>query len=227
MAVYLYNNAEGGVHGTTVTTGNSGGISGDALTVSLGTGGTCTYNSGIAHSGNYSIQITPGGTTTCYVTYTFSSSGPLTARAYVYLTAYPSAATQLVSFVNANLVADIALTNTGRFVTQDSAGTQDTSPVGTFLPLNTWVRLELTVIVGTATTNGYVGMSAYTGDTVTSPLYAYSNPALNTTTSPVTFFRVGKGSASGTWSTMYIDDIQVLDQRSIGPVSTLPAAWLG
>ncbi|MER7167036.1 alkaline phosphatase D family protein [Micromonospora sp. NPDC000207] len=62
MAV-LVNSFDGGAAGTTVTTGNSGGTSGDSFTLTQSvSGGICTYSSTGAAHGPLCMQVTTGGT---------------------------------------------------------------------------------------------------------------------------------------------------------------------
>lgn len=88
----LYNNAEGGTNGTTVTTLNSGGTSGTAWD-SILTGGSSTAIFDNTHArDSLSYKVTNDGTNTIYLSWS-SSLGTVSeawGRAYIYLTANPA-----------------------------------------------------------------------------------------------------------------------------------------
>ena len=225
--IFKQNTAEGGTDGTTVTTGNSGGASGDAFsTVSVGTG-TITYTNTLAHTGAYSINISPGSGTASSFQYNFNVNlniQRMSVRAYVYLTAFPSTGTQWLTIGNTGNAAVIAIGSNGRPFVQDGTGTNNTSL--TAISLNTWLRLELTAVVGDTTSTGTIVANIYNGDDITNPVYSYSSTARNTTTAPLTYALIGKATNSGSWATMYIDDFTVTDAPLPIPINTAIAPWV-
>src|SRR5438067_677165 len=63
VALPISNSAEGGTNGTTVTTGNSGGGSGDAFSaVNIGTTGAVTFDSSASAHGGLSYAFSTGAT---------------------------------------------------------------------------------------------------------------------------------------------------------------------
>lgn len=81
MALPLANNAEGGSDETTVTTGNSGGASGNAWdNVNLGTGpGSIVFDSALASEGSFSYRFDQPGTHTVFGVYWSDNGGSIGA----------------------------------------------------------------------------------------------------------------------------------------------------
>lgn len=227
LPFFACNTAEGGTNGTTVTTGNSGGASGTAFgEVVLGTG-TVTYSTEQVHSGAYSIKIVSGSGSAARVRHTVPLAANifrLSATAYAYLTGYPTAAKQWLYFSNySSNIANLGMNSAGRPILQDGTATQNTGTSS--LPLNTWLRLEVTVIVGATSTTGTIIANIYDGDSYTN-LYSYSSSARNTGTDPLSYVVLGNGSNTGDWSTMYIDDFTITDAPLPVPINTALAPWM-
>src|SRR5215467_10547633 len=90
----LVNSAEGGTNGTTVSTGNSGGASGNAFDALLTTNATVAYDNAHAHSGALSVKFATAGTAANWAVEWTTSMGTLSQvwfRLYVYFTANPAA----------------------------------------------------------------------------------------------------------------------------------------
>jgi len=86
---------------------------------------------------------------------------------------------------------------------------------------------ELAADVGpTGSGDTSIWVAVYLGDDTTSPIYAYSTLAASSTTANMGTVRMGKVSNSGTWGTMYIDDLVVQsDVTTIGPANTASSNW--
>lgn len=226
LPFFRRNTAEGGSEGTAATPANSGGASGTAFSsVTTGTG-SIVFSSEQAHTGMYAYKIAPGSGSNAYVHYFFSSAINLmrvSANAYVYLTAYPSASTQWLCIGQTNVCGNFCLGSNGRPFVQDNVGTVNTGTSA--LPLDTWLRLEITVEVGTTSSNGTIIANIYDGDSST-VLYAYSSTGRNTGTTPLTYASIGKVSNAGDWATMYIDDFTVTDEPAPVPINTALAPWV-
>src|SRR6266566_5403775 len=109
MALPLNNNAEGQGSGTTVTTANSGGGSGDAFDEAIiGANMTETFDNGQpAHGANaYKDALTSTATAITYLGWTSTSIGSavvdLWGRVYIYANRVPATSTvRLIQFFNA------------------------------------------------------------------------------------------------------------------------------
>jgi len=227
MAINFYNTAEGGTDGTTVTTGSTGGGSGTAMTLTTAGTGSLTFSTDVAHNGSLSYKLTPGSGSNCSVGWGVSGSRLVATRCYVYMTGYPSTPTQFVQLGNGSIVGLLGVANTGNLFTQDINGTISASIGTSSIPLNTWLRVELAADVGpTGSGDTSIWVAVYLGDDTTSPIYAYSTLAASSTTANMGTVRMGKVSNSGTWGTMYIDDLVVQsDVTTIGPANTASSNW--
>lgn len=227
LPLFYRNTAEGGTDGLTVTTGNSGGASGTAFYQVFPSTGTIVYSSEQAHTGTYSYKVTPGSVTSAKLAYSWwngNNTLQMSTSAYVYLTGLPTTGIQFLYINNAvNTCANLGISGSGRPFLQDIDSTINNGV--TVLPLATWLRFELTVIVGTSSTTGTIIASIFSGDSMTS-LYSFTTTSKNTGTSPLAFITIGKGSNAGDMATMYIDDFTVTDAALPVPINTAVAPWV-
>lgn len=112
----LANSAEGGVEDATVTTGNSGGVSGDAFdVVSIAGAGAITYDNEHCR-GTRAFKVTGDTANAIYLTYT-SSLGTVAeawGRTYLWLPANPGATLGIIRLrVGGVQVARITISTTG------------------------------------------------------------------------------------------------------------------
>src|SRR5258706_6688481 len=145
----LTNSAEGGTSGTNVTTGNSGGASGNAwdlVTATGGTAGIITFDNAHAAHGALGYNLSIGVTAAeCYLQWLASLGGTfatLYSRAYVYLTANPGATFKLIRFLTAGSAnGGVTITSAGKLATLNAAGTAIATSTNS-VPLNQWFRVE-------------------------------------------------------------------------------------
>lgn len=186
MAVPLSNTFEGGSDGTTITTGNSGGVSGNAFDlVTIGATHTVAYSSGSAISQTLSALITPGGTSgTSFVQWGSASVGTIGPTVYTrfywrnvgafsstncrqqYMEGAGGSALRCALTVNGTAGTP------GKFSWVNSAGTAGTLSTST-LAIDTTYRFEckwtLDASVGQAFISVFVGDSATPLETLVSP----------------------------------------------------------
>jgi hypothetical protein len=231
MAIVFRNNAEGGTLMATATAGNSGGGSGNAFNVVTTNTGSIIYHNSIVYNGAQSYAIYPGAGATCFVQPGLTATTAATCRFYLYLTSYPTSATQLVSGqASAAGMGDLALNTNGRLIVQVS-GVTDAGYTNTYaIPLYRWMRVEIALGKGVDTVTGYISVSLYDDsiDPLT-PVVSYTNSACNTGTNNLVRFLIGKVSATGNWALMHIDDIAIIDSiGTVGPAypSKVSAPWL-
>lgn len=225
MAVWT-NNAEGGTDGAAVTAANSGGASGDPL-VNATVDGTNSFiryaaANALLESMAYQMDVPTSG-------HAYLQFGNLQTNAYgrlrfhMIMTAYPSATKQFIQTVHSPAGPVYLYMNAvGKMSVINAAGTT----VYTFanaIPLNTRVRIEVIVKIGTTTANGTVKAAWAYGNDV-AYVEQYSSSALNTgPTGTFVRYNVGSVSSSGIWRNFYIDDITVDDDTSLtfmGPSTT-------
>jgi hypothetical protein len=232
---YLQNNAEGGTVGAVVTTGNSGGASGNAFTVA--TANNITYVSDAAH-GFIGYQINGNSSTVGWAA--LGGVMSLTSRFYLRLLATPTASGLIETVYTNNSTAHAGrlLVSTGRGIQmQNTAGATSQLTPSYPMPLNTWHRVEVQRIIGTTTSNGTFNVQVFVGDSTT-VMASYTNTAANTGLVAMTGQQWGRVSGTGWGSGPQIDDIASRDgTTAIGPwvspwsvytgTTTVPLTLLG
>lgn len=225
MSFSLSNTAEGGTNGTTVTTANSGGSSGDAwASVTIATGGACTFSSDQPYLGALGYKFVVGSTSgkTFFNT---STASPATAdryaRAYIYLSANPASKYYLFNWWGAtNFCGAVGIGPDGKVYLYDSANAQQAVSAGA-LPLGQQVRIEAH-INGNATT-GSLEARIYASPGGTVPTQVVSASNINTHESP-NRQSIGISGFAVISHTLYLDSYAETDAGWIGPSITEPAA---
>jgi hypothetical protein len=231
VALSLSNSAEGGSNGTGVTTGNSGGGSGDAWTsVSLGASTSATYDSTNPMHGSLAYSLAQSTNTGSGALLRWNVSGVssnfLRVRFYLNTAAFFSAAgimCWVTDPTNATPIARIGMNTSGKFLVQQA--TASTLFTGTTtIPTSTWIRVEMIVIAGTTTTNGTIKFAWYLGDSATAQ-ETFTNAATNTGTGGG-FNTLSFGKPTGTWNTTtYWDDFAADDGSNSAFIGPVPSTW--
>lgn len=226
MAV-IYNNAEGGTNGVTVTVDNSAGASGHNWdSVSLGTNSAITYASSPAR-GTLSYKFSLGPTADSasivwsinYATFFLKAVTTAYARAYIYLPALPSGTPHVFGFQGSMAAV---INSTGKLVVRDGAGTAAFTS-STVLPTNQWVRLEFKCTTN-ATTGQVEAMifcdadSPYCSEKLTST--ATFNTGASFTGGPIW----GPTATNMANYTYYLDDMAVSDSGYLGPTNPIQSS---
>lgn len=210
------NTLEGGTAGTTVTSANSGGTSGDAFdVVTIGFGNTVTYSSTAAH-GSDGVNLTTSGGGLANVAWT-ATVGSLTThygRLYLYTSANPPANVRIFTATGGgSLRGSIQLGSNGKLRTFDANNSLVATTTNT-IPLSTWIRVEWKV-VGAPGTGGSFAMKYYSSKDNTTPTETLSNTGLNTGGSVDTYKFGTTTSVSNTNLTM--DDLAISQTAYPGP----------
>ena len=220
------NSAEGGSAGTSVTTANSGGASGNAFTlVTKGTGAALVYSSAAHAHGVLGYALTGASGTATSIGWNGYSATSMALRFYYNPgPTLPNSVLRLADIRNASgTAARIELSASNQIFIQNNAGTT----VATFahaLQANTWYRIELAISVSSSAAT--INAAYYLLDSTTPVDPAYATTAGNTGAASLTQVTVGS-AASATWTgTSYFDDVasQSPSTAFIGPVSVSPTA---
>jgi hypothetical protein len=217
----LVNSAEGGSSGTTVTTGNSGGASGNAWdVVGIGTGDSLTFDSTYAAHGLLSYKISTGSSANpCDVQWssslTGSSVGEIWFRAYLYFTANPASAIKLiVANVSGTQAAALQLLTTGQLRWLNTSGATILTTTNS-IPLNQWCRIE-GFIVGSSTV-GQVSVSLYDTPDSGTATETETSAATQNTDGAMTLIRYGVDVGVANIGPFWMDDIGVSTTGYLGP----------
>jgi hypothetical protein len=155
MFLPVSNTLEGGSNGTTLSTANMGGASGDApQTVTIGASVGFTFDSSQFMHGSLCMKtVQPNPSAACYALW--SGFGSLTTgvyhRQYFYFPVAPAATIGLHSFVNSanGNIGLIGVTSTKHVAAYNAAGTVVAGSTGTAtIAANTWYRLESFWVAG-------------------------------------------------------------------------------
>jgi hypothetical protein len=220
------NTAEGGSDGTTVTTGNSGGSSGDAWNVvTIGTNEALTYSASAAFIGSLGYALTPSGNPGG----TFLSWNTLTGsvyytRFYVKISGNPAAALILQRFVNGTTVlGSLRLTTSGTLTLLYNASTSGGTTTNT-IPADQWVRIEGKIDAS----GGTLEYRLYLDPSSSTPDETLSVSGVSFTLSTLTITRYGIAVAvSASVPTIHLDSIALSDVDWIGPSSVTVAVGPG
>jgi len=233
MTWILANCFDGISNGTTVTTGNSGGASGQAFdNTTIGTGaGIVADTSIVAHPYGpaASGKFTTGGTAaTAFVNHGSSfPTNPATCyfRVYGYFTANPSSAVRMVWFGSSGTLAGAFVVNTtGTISFIDSAAAVQLTSTHT-IPLNSWFRLE-GYITGAASTGKAEFKCYFTSPDSTTPDETQTSPATLSTLGAISFVRWGIVNSLSN-ITLRLDEVLVSDIGYMGPSVASPACRVG
>lgn len=217
MARYA-NTLEGGTNGVAVSTGNSGGTSGNAFTYV--TPAAPVFDSARAAHGSMSIRI-PAGEDPCYVQWEGAGWGStaFAACAYFYFSA-ASGQDHILLRANSSggtLAARVMINSARKLVLQYNNGSTVTAWTSTeSVPLNQWIRIEFYVV--RSATVGEIRAAFYPGDSVTATDSYASAATLNTGTAAITIAPVGK-FFNGTFADFWIDNpvVETAATGFIGP----------
>jgi RHS repeat-associated protein len=225
----LYNSAEGGTAGTTVTASNSGGASINAFNVvGRGAGAALVYATGAADHGTlgYSLSGT-SGTTTEMGWGGFNATSMAVRFYYNPGTILPSTTLRLLDIRNSTgTAARLYMSSANQLFVQNTAGTTiKTFP--TVLSANTWYRIEMTISI--SATAATINAAYYLADGSTPVDTAYSTSTGNTGTAPIAYVFYGDTSGAAWTGTEYLDDLAAQPGTTsyIGAGPTAPGAPTG
>jgi len=199
----LKNTAEGGSNTTAVTAGNSGGVSGDALT--QGGVGTITFDNSQVFAGSLAYKFV----TSASLSYTGWNPLPynsaiLYLRAYIYLTNYSIG---YVFRAGAGALG-LGITGTGHISAIGPGG--NVNGTGTAMSLNTWYRIEGMFVSGAGNAQTFARLYDASGT-----LQDSVNNAANNNVSALNFALIGS-SVSNSTNTFWMDNLAASDQTWIG-----------
>jgi hypothetical protein len=212
------NSCEGGSNGTGVTTGNSGGASGDAFGVVNIANGTLNYdNSNPAHGSLchlYNVAASPSGVMRVGWTFTAITTGnKIAGRIYLRRTSNPTGSGQALwtcGLIGTGTCAMVDINTAGQPRIWDSVNTTQTftNPIS----LAGWNRIEFEVTLGTS---GSTGVRLYSGDSLTLVEAQTLGVANNRASSDESYF--GEQWASDPSGVFRLDDYQINDSGFPGP----------
>lgn len=212
--VALSNNAEGGTNTTTVTTGNSGGESGDAWdSVSFGGSGTITFdNTHPVRTLAYKIVGDTANNSLLRWNTSLGTQTELWGRTYFYLTAFSVNQGFIWLRNGGNQVVRIRVNTSGNVEVLDGSNTIILTST-TVVNLNSYFRIEFHVIA--LAVNGTIEVRLFNDPNSATP----TETVMSTTAS--LFDDVGDAGfgqlASTPAATFWIDDVQVNTTGFPGP----------
>lgn len=160
--MYLSNNFSGGTDGTTISTANSGGVSGDAFNTVAGTMAFENTNAtGLRAPMSCQWNSTSDRLRWTGITFT---GRQVWCRQYLYFASNPAADEQPLNINHETgpSITNLALlvTSTGKVAVNDSTGAQVGITTNS-ISLNQWIRYEVACNVGTTTSNGSFELRLY------------------------------------------------------------------
>jgi hypothetical protein len=229
------NNAEGGTNGTTVTTANSGGTSGDGWdTVTITASTTLTFSSAQSAHGSLSyLMTTPASAITSFVQWTSTTLGSAQtkwSRIYGYFDTTVVAASRIMQFTDTSgtVVGGIGLNGTATRHFKISDATNTAILTGTAaVPVNQWFRLEFMCFSDASV--GQMELKIFLTADSTTPDEVLTTTATQNTNGNViqrAVFGLMTGIASATF---YMDDLAVSDTGYLGPAvaqTNAPVSWI-
>jgi hypothetical protein len=222
VPVTLTNNLEGGTDGTTITTVNSGGASGNAFdNVVIGTGATATYSATHAAHGGLGLAVSTGSTAATALCRWDSSLGVQTTlygRTYLYVTGAPSSSDSVIEFQNASASrGGIQITTGLQWLVQDAAfATLYTSTH--IIPIGQWVRVEWEIVF--SATAGQAIVNYYESFDSTTPTETFTSSTTQNFGAGCDTMIFGWSTAHSNQPLLYFDDLGVSTVGFLGPVVT-------
>lgn len=219
----VYRNTNEGItpSGTTVSVGNSGGVSGNAWdATSIGVGATDISDNTHAHSGSLSNQIVSTATAATSYNQWDVTIGSLVQHwfeLYLYATANPPASHRLYSVLQTSVNCFGVRLGTNGIITCLDANSVaiplmvTTNPI----PLNKWFRIE-GFMIGDALV-GQVELKLFANADDVTPLETDTSAANVNTTGASNRYRFGLGSNVANIGPYWQDDVAVSTTGYLGP----------
>ncbi len=211
-----YNTAEGSSSGTTVTTGNSGGASGNAWnSVSIGASATLIYDNAHAAHGALAYKqasSSAGATTFLRWTTAFGTQTTFYGRFYVYMTANPSTLSQIFGSSNAVNSVKLKVNTTGTLTATANNDATTLFTTTNTLVLNAWNRIEFTITLSASVGTGKVIL--YPQDSIT-PTETQTWSGANNGEATATTYTFN--SPSGNTQTWWMDSLALSTDGYLGP----------
>lgn len=222
MALPLNNTFEGSSDETTVTTGNSGGGSGDAFgSVVIDASNGVVYDSAKAAHGSFSCRMDIATANRTAVSWQSAQTGgsilECWGRLYYWNSAAPTVGIRLAALYQAGVLkAGLVHTSGGLLRVSDSASASDDTIAA--IPTSTWVRVEFHVIV--SATVGQIEARLYLAD-ATSPITngTVSSAATRNTGTAIDEVAFGNTTFNAQTVQMWIDDLQLNGTGWPGPAT--------
>ncbi len=214
--------------GTTVTTGNSGGFSGNAFdVVTIGTGATLASDSTHAANGALGCQMATGVTAAAVNVQWTTSLGTVSQawfRIYLYLTANPAAALRLIFANNSGTrCANLQVTTGGKLQWLNTSGSSITgATTANSVPLNAWCRIE-GFVLGSATA-GQVETRLFTTVNGTNPLEIVTSAPAQNTAGSMNGVIFGPNNTNSNVGPFWVDDLGLSTTGYIGPAQVAGGA---
>lgn len=217
MTVKL-NTFEGGTDGAAITTGNSGGTSGDAFDTVL----ACNYSNLNPAHGTLSARAVLSAAATAMLEWA-TSGGHWYVRDYLYMDTAPPANMQLINALSSGtLRAMVQIQSSDRKLRILDAGFVQIGISAAALAIDAHHRIEVEFTQGT-TTAGLVVVKIYSGADLESATPTETVTASSATVAAWNQIRVGSMfSANQTWSDGYHDSIGISDVAYLGSALTGP-----
>ncbi len=223
----LSNTFEGGTNTTALTTGNSGGISGNAFdSVSIGSGGTLAFSNTHAVHGQLSMlcQTTTANSTFFSWSTSLGTQNMVWFRVYLYFPGLPSGISRFytTSAGGAGASRWMVLTN-GKIQVQDINGTVITTSTS-IIPTGTWFRVEGFTLA--SITQGQTETKLFTSADGTTPLEVNTSPATQNLASSITTVTFGPVAGTANQGPYYMDDIGISLTGYLGSASSVAGSSL-
>lgn len=219
----LVNTFEGGSNGVTITTGNSGGVSGNAFdTLNIGSGATFAFDNAKAAHGSLSCKVATGASAAVSLAEWSASMGSQAQvwfRLYLYFTGNPAASLAVWRGYQgiSTLCAGLDVASNGTLFMQNAAfGTIFSTT--TAIPLNQWFRVE-GFAIGSASV-GQAELKLYSNADSTTATESHTSAANQNTTGAMDHYRYGVIASTANVGPWWMDDIGLSNTGYIGPVST-------
>ena len=227
----LTNSFEGGSNTTGITTGNSGGASGNAFDVinSSGAGSSLTFSSTHAAHGTLSMDMhmasgVSSGQDAAWTT-SIGTQTEFWFRMYLFHTANPSVRTRIwqADISGSTLCGGLFLNTNGTLDMSATGGTAVITSTNS-VPLSAWYRVEGFLIGNTST--GQISFSLYTTMDDATPLETKTSSAAQNTGGSPNSARYGCFAATTETPAfdLWIDDIGLSSTGALGPSFTVPDA---
>ncbi len=216
-SVVANNTFDGGTSGTTISTANSGGASGDAWdSVQIDAGSVAQYDTAHVAHGSQSGKFSTNATTTISDvgwTTRIGTQAEMWGRLYLYYTSNAAELNLVRIFNGGTRVAAFNVQTTGKLLVVNAAGTTVATSTNS-VTLNQWVRIEVHIIANATT--GTIEAKLFNTPDSASATETLSVTNTNTG-AQFTGYHVGVTRAVAAEGPFWLDDVQINNTGWPGP----------